>query len=212
MPFKRLDEEYRAIAPTARLIETPDKESATFIARINVNLTENDPDYAALTIADWMLGGGADFAARLVARIRVKEGLSYGVGSQLSVNIKERGANWTAFAIAAPQNVTKVEAAFQEEVAKARKEGFTEAELKAAKSGAIQQRAQQRAQDRSLAAGWMSNLEFDRTYAFSKVFEDKILALTLAEVNAALNKYIDPAKITIIKAGDFVKAASVTTK
>jgi zinc protease len=38
-------------------------------------------------------------------------------------------------------------------------------------------------------------------------FEKKMESLTPEQVNAAMKKHIDPAKISIIKAGDFAKAA-----
>ena len=43
-------------------------------------------------------------------------------------------------------------------------------------------------------------------------FEKKIESLTPEQVKAAFNKYIDYAKITIVKAGDFVKAQSAKEK
>ncbi|MGE3177025.1 MAG: insulinase family protein, partial [Vicinamibacterales bacterium] len=104
-----------------------------------------------------------------------------------------------------PRNIAKVEAGLKEELARALKEGFTEAELANAKSGAIQQRVQARAQDGTLAGGWVFYRHHDRTFAFSKLFEDRIQALTVAQVNAALRKHLDPARITLVKAGDFSK-------
>ena len=205
VPFKRVEVEYKDIAPIERAIETPDKENAVFLARMNVRMRDDDPDYPALYVADYLLGGGAGFDSRLTARIRQKEGLSYGVGSDLSVGSIDYAGSWTAYAIAAPQNMTKVEAAFKDELARALRDGFTDAEIQGAKSGILQQRAQNRAQDGTLAAAWAGNLYLGRTFEFSKDFERKVLALKPDDVNAALRKYIDPAKVTIVKAGDFAK-------
>jgi len=204
-PYARIDGEYRDVAPANRTIETPDKENATFLARLNVNLKDEDADFAALFVANYILGGGAGLDSRLGARIRQKDGLSYGAGSDLSVGSTDRAGSWSAYAIAAPQNVAKVEAAFKEEVARAIKDGFTEAELANAKSGIIQMRTQNRSQDATVAAAWVSNLNLGRTWAFSKQLDERILALKVADVNAALGKYVDPAKITVVKAGDFSK-------
>ena len=207
VPFVRFTSPYKDVAPATRALETPDKENAMFLARTNVNMQDTDPDYAALFLANYIMGGGAGFDSRLVARIRVKDGLSYGAGSQLGVGSTDRGASWTAFAIAAPQNMAKVEAAFKDEVAKALKDGFTLTEVVAAKSGALQQRAQARAQDGGLARGIASNLDLGRTYAWSEELEAKLTALKADEVTAAFRKHIDPAKLTVIKAGDFVGAS-----
>jgi len=206
-PYTRITTPYRDVAPMTRAIETPDKENATFSSRVNIDMNEDDADYPALYMANYILGGAAGFDSRLTARIRVKDGLSYGVGSQLSVPSIDRGGAWGVGASAAPQNIAKVEAAFREELARALKDGFTEAEITAAKSGALQRRVQSRAQDGTVAAAWVSNLELGKTFAWSKQFEDKLSALTADQVSAALRKYINPDKITVVKAGDFVKAA-----
>ncbi len=204
-PYERVTSEFRDVPPVSRSVETPDKESAIFLARQNLALRDDDPDFAALNVANHILGGGAGLDSRLAGRIRNKDGLSYGAGSELSVGPYDRAGSWMAYAIAAPQNVAKVEVAFREEVARALKDGFTETELASARTGILQSRQQNRAQDGTLAAGWVGNLDLGRTYAFSKAFEERVAKLTLAEVNAALRKYLDPARVTIIKAGDFAK-------
>ncbi len=211
VPYARITNPYKDIAPVNRALETPDKENAFFSARINVDVQDTDPDYPALYVANYIMGGAAGFDSRLTARIRVKDGLSYGVGSRLTVSSTDRGGSWSAFAIAAPQNVAKVEAAFKDEVAKALKDGFTVAELAAAKSGALQQRLQQRAQDGALAGALSNNSYLGRTFVWSKQFEDKIAALKPEEVQAAMRKFIDPNKITFVKAGDFAKVAKTAT-
>ncbi len=205
VPYERVSQEYREVAPKNFSVATPDKENAVFIARQNVNMRDDDPDFPALYVANYILGGGAGFDSRLTARIRQKDGLSYGVGSDLAVGSQDRAGNWSAYAIAAPANIAKVESAFNEELVRAIKDGFTEAEVAAAKSGIIQTRVQTRSQDGALAGGWIANLHLGRTYTFSKQLEDKILALKVSDVNAALRKHVDPSKVTIVKAGDFSK-------
>src|SRR5262249_36542541 len=163
----------------------PDKENAIFLARENLDMRDDDADFPALFVADYIMGGGAGFDSRLTARIRQKEGLSYGVGTGLSVDAEDRAASWTVYAIAAPQNMAKVVTAFREEVDRALKDGFTDAELTSAKSGILQTRVQNRAQDGTLAGGWVGNLHLGRTFQWSKDFEAKVLALTPAQVNAA---------------------------
>jgi zinc protease len=194
-------------APAANLtIETPDKENAILLARQALDLRDDDPDYPALFAANYILGGDAGLDSRLGKRLRQEDGLSYSQGSGLSAPSVDRTGEWTFYAIVAPQNMAKLEAAFREELARVLKDGFTEAELASAKSGALQQRLQTRAQDGALAGGWVYNLHLGRTFAFSKAFEERLAALTVADVNAALRMHLDPAKVTVVKAGDFGKA------
>jgi zinc protease len=205
VPYERVPTEFRDIPPLERSIATPDKENAVLIARLNVNVRDDDPDYPALAVANYIFGGDSGLDSRLMMRIRQKEGLSYGVQSELSVGSIDRAGAWSVWAIAAPQNVGRVETAFKEELARALKEGFTEAEVANAKSGIIQKRVQNRAQDATLAAAWAANLYVGRTFAFSKQYEDKVMKLTAADIVAALRKHLDPAKISVVKAGDFAK-------
>lgn len=202
-PWARVPVRHGNVAAANLSIATPDKENAILLARQNLDLRDDDPDYPALFVADYILGGGAGLDSRLAMRLRQKDGLSYAAGSGLNVPAVDRSATWSVYAIAAPANIAKAEAAMKEELARALAEGFTEAELGAAKSGTLQTRLQTRAQDGALAGGWAFYLHHGRTFAFSKAFEDRLQALTLAEVNAALRKHLDPARLTIVKAGDF---------
>ncbi|CAN5334261.1 pitrilysin family protein [soil metagenome] len=204
-PYTRIKGEYRAIAPVNKSFETPDKANAFFIARLNVKIRDDNPDYAALALGNYMLGGGF-LNSRLATRIRQKEGLSYGVGSSFSASALDDSGSFFANAIYAPENAEKLEAAFKDEIRKAVTEGFTAEEVEAAKSGYLQSRQLSRAQDRELAGRLNNYLFLDRTIAFDAAFEEQIKNLTPAQVNAAMKKYITPDSITIIKAGDFTKA------
>jgi zinc protease len=137
----------------------------------------------------------------------VKEGLSYGAGSGLGAGRFDRAGSWTANAIAAPQNVAKVEVVFKEELERLLKDGVTAEELTKAKSGIAQRATQDRTQDAGVAGQLLSDLDTGRSFAWDKQFEARVQALTTEQVLAAARKYIDPAKLTIIKAGDFAKAA-----
>ena len=201
--WARVPVKHGDIKPANLTVATPDKENAIFLARQNIDMRDEDADYPALYVANYILGGGAGLDSRFGSRMRQKDGLSYSAGSGLSVPSVDRAATWSAYAIAAPQNVAKVEVAFREELARALKDGVTAEELANAKSGIMQQRVQNRAQDGTLAGGWASLLHLGRTFAYSKAFEDKLMALTVDDVNAALRKHLDPARVTIVKAGDF---------
>ncbi len=204
--FERVPRPYQNIEPVNDTLKTPDKANAFFIAGQSLELRDDDPDYPALVLGNYMLGGGF-LNSRLAVRIRQKEGLSYGVGSQLSASPLDKSGNFTTYAIYAPQNAAKLEKAFREEVDRALKDGFTEQEVKEAKSGFLQSRQVSRAQDGSLARTLSANLFLKRTLYWDEEIEKKIAALTGAEIAAAMRRHIDPAKFTIIKAGDFDKPA-----
>ncbi|MEK6283860.1 MAG: pitrilysin family protein [Acidobacteriota bacterium] len=204
-PFSRLVSRYLDIPPISESFETPDKANAIFIAALRLNLGEDDADYPAMVLGNYLLGGGF-LNSRLVTRIRQKEGLSYSVGSSLSANALDRNGEFSVSAIYAPQNAAKVEAAVKEEITRALKDGFTAEEVAAAKSGLLQAQQTNRSQDGALAGKLASYRFLKRTFAWDAFFEQKIAALTPDQIVAAMRRHLDPARLTVIKAGAFAKA------
>ncbi|HYU99480.1 MAG TPA: insulinase family protein, partial [Pyrinomonadaceae bacterium] len=203
-PFARVPSVYKDVPAVNQSFPTPDKANAFFVAGFNLKIRDDNPDYPALLLGNYMLGGGF-LNSRLAARIRQKEGLSYGVGSGINISALDEYGRFTASAIYAPQNVEKLEAAFKEEIARMLKDGFTAEEVEAAKSGYLQSRQVSRAQDNELASRLNNYLFIGRTLAFDAELDAKLQALTPEQIIAAMRRHIDPAKITIIKAGDFGK-------
>ncbi len=205
--FARVPSVYRDVAPAHDSFEAPDKANAFFVAGQNLDLRDDDPDYPALVLGNYMLGGGF-LNSRLAVRIRQKEGLSYGVGSQVQASSLDKSGSFVAYAIYAPQNAARLEAAVQEEIARVLKDGFQAKELEEARSGWLQSRHVSRAQDAALAHHLAQDLYLSRTLAWDAEMEKKVGELTPDEITAALRRHIDPAKITVVKAGDFAKAAA----
>jgi len=168
-----------------------------------IEMREDDRDFPALTLANYIFGGGAGFNARVVKRIRGKEGLSYSVGTSLAVSNVDRRGIFSVSATAAPQNIAKLEAIFREEIDSARRDGFTAEEMANAKSGLLASRRQSRAQDGFVASYWAERLYRNESFLKAAEADAKFQAVTLEEVNAAFRKYIDPEKLAIVKAGEF---------
>jgi len=205
--YERIKTGFQKIAPVNQTIETPDKKNAVFIAAVRVNLSSDDADYPGLLFGNYMLGGGF-LNSRLATRIRVKDGLSYGVGSSLTAKPNEKDGQFEAYAIANPDNVAKVEAAFNEEMARALKDGFSQTEIDADRDGWLQSRTLQRSEDGSLVS-LLATRDYDRrTLAWDEELEKRVTALKRDEIVEAMRRNIDPAQISIVKAGDFAKSAA----
>lgn len=204
--YTRIARQIKAVAGEKIVLNTPDKASSFLLAIHPVAIKDDAEVHPALLMANHMLGGGA-LRSRLADRIRQKEGLSYGVGSFLNVPSQDPSGMWAAYALSAPQNTAKVEAALREEVQKAVTEGFTEAELIEAKKGWKQAEEVGRTQDASLAAQLANYLAINRTMKFDQDFEAKVAALTLTQVNQALRQLIKPENISVINAGDQAKVS-----
>ncbi|MDP3668702.1 MAG: pitrilysin family protein [Telluria sp.] len=204
-PYVRIPATMKNVAGEKVALETPDKANSMLLAIHPMPLKDDAQAYPALLMANHMLGGGA-LRSRLADRIRQKEGLSYGVGSQLTVPARDPAGLWLAYAISAPQNTAKVELALREEIDKALKEGFTEAELVEAKKGWAQSQEVGRSADAPLAGRLSQYLTLERTMVYDKELEAKVAAVTLAQVNEALRQNLKAANVSFVSAGDFAKA------
>ena len=87
------------------------------------------------------------------------------------------------------------------------REGFSEAEVAEAKKGYLALRKLSRTQDAALVGRLASDLYLGRSFAWDADFDAKIAALTPVQIQTALNKYLDPEKLSIVKAGDFTRLA-----
>lgn len=203
--YVRLVSQRVPVPAVRQTFDTPDKENGYYLSRMNLVLKEDDEDFPALRLGNYIFGGGAGLNSRLMERLRQKDGLSYGGSSSLSAGEIDPDGSFSIGAIAAPQNLAKVENAVNEELTRVLKDGFTAEELSRAKSGFLQQRLQGRTTDGSVAGIWNSNLYLARNWAWTQAIDDKIAALTLAQVNAAFKKYIAPYKMSVFIAGDEAK-------
>jgi zinc protease len=203
-PYKRIEMTAIPVTTINESFETPDKPNAFFVGAYNFEFRDDHPDYAALVLGNYMLGGGF-LNSRLATRIRQKEGLSYGVGSQFNAGALDPVGSFFAYAIYAPENLAKLEAAFKEEINKVVTEGFTAEEISAAKSGWSQSRTVSRAQDSGLSGTLNHYLFIHRDLMWDEALEKKVMDLTPEQINGAMKKHISLDKINIIKAGDFAK-------
>jgi zinc protease len=203
-PFVRIANPYRPVATAAHVSETPDKANAIWFARADLPLSDSHPDYPALVVGNFIFGGGS-LSSRLADRIREKDGLSYGVGAQFSASALDERGLLMAYAIAAPENVDRVEAAFREEVARLLENGVTETEFRNAVDGLLIARARGRGEDPSLVRQLRSDAYLGRSMAWSAAFEDQLRALSLEQVNDAVRRHFGAVEFSLFRAGDFNK-------
>ena len=211
-PYARIKSKAFDIQGSDESIETPDKANAVFFGASIFPLRDDDSDYPAVVIGNYVLGGGGSLSSRLGDRVRQKEGLSYGVGSFFAADAQDPRASFNLFAISNPVNVPKVKTAMKEEIARLLKDGVTAAELDNAKQGYLQNEAVDRSKDETLAATLNSTSQNDRTMQRYADLETRINSLTAEEVVKAMRKHIDVKKLVIVTAGDFAKAKAGETK
>src|SRR6266850_255782 len=113
-----------------------------------------------------------------------------------------------ASAISAPENAAKVEASFKDEMSIILRDGFTDAEVAAAKASWLQGQQVSRAQDRELVGRVVDRTHYGRTMAWDAELQKKVQALTPQQIVQALRRHLDVSAMTFMKGGDFKKAAA----
>jgi zinc protease len=199
--YARVPEPLVPNKPGLLKFDAPDKANAFFIGREALPLNDADPDYPALLAANYVLGESP--SSRLWERLRQKDGLSYGVGSVFRANAFEPNSVMTLYAIFAPENLDRVRTGFAEEIGTVLKDGFTDTEVAHAKSGMLEERAAQRSDDANVAHDLVGQAYLGRTWARAAAVDNAIAGLTVADVNAALRKYLKPGEFAYSTAGNF---------
>jgi zinc protease len=207
--YQRIESKVADTKSINRFIDTPDKSGAAFGAMIKFKLRDDHPDYPALEMANQMFGGGF-ISSRLANRLRQQDGLSYGAGSWFNASSYDENATFGAYAICAPENLARVEVGFKEELAKILDSGFTQQELDDARKGVLQSSRIDRAKDRRLVRTLAGNIDLERTMQWDKNYETALMALSAADVNAAVKRHLSMEGISIIKAGDAKKVTPET--
>ena len=205
-PYTRIPARLASPATINEWIDAPDKESAILSARMTFAMQRDDPDYPAMWVADVLMGAGGDLDSWLMKRIRGKEGLSYGVGSSLTAGIWEPVASWGVSGSAAPGAIANMERFMLEEINRARTEGFSAEEVARVKTKIRANYDQFYASDAQVAGAWLDRMDRGMTFADYEAFVAKVQAVTPEQATAAFRNYVDPAKLSIVKAGDKKKA------
>jgi len=200
-PFTRIATRYFERPRLEEEVRTPDKANAVLRAGLNLKLRDDHPDFPALVLGSYLLGGTS--TSRLPMRVREQEGLSYGIYASFSASPLDEAASFGVEASFAPQNKARVEQAMNEELGRALTEGFGTAEFAAAQKSLLDARRLARARDRSLAARLANYAFIKRTFAWDIDFEQRIAALTPEAVRDALRRHLELQKLSLLKAGDF---------
>jgi zinc protease len=185
-------------------IETPDKENAVYVAGYLSAMDDTDKDYPALIMSNYVLGQSA-FNSRIVDRLRQKEGLTYTAGSSFRAGSLDKAASFRLYAICNPLNITKLGTSMQDIIDVFRAKGVTKAELDDGIKGWLQERKVERSSDATVLGQLIGQLYLGRTYQRTIDLDKRVSALTIEEVNAAIQRHFHPSRFYIVEAGDFAK-------
>ena len=180
-------------------IDYPSKQTQMLLAELGVDRA--DPDFAALSLGNQILGGGA-FGTRLMSEVREKRGLAYGIYSGFTP-MQARGP----FLISLQTRAEMSEATLklvQEVLRDYLKTGPSQQELDAAKRELAGSFPLSNASNAGIVAqlGMIGFYHLPLTWL--EDFMQQSQALTIDQVRATLNKHLDADKLVIVTAGPTV--------
>jgi zinc protease len=178
------------------VVDFPTPQSVVLFGQSGV--AQEDPDFFAAFILDHILGGGG-FESRLMTEVREKRGLTYGIYTYLAD--RDHAQTWGGSVASANDRVAEAVEVIRAEWARLQAEGVTAAELENAKTyltGAYPLRFDGNGTIANIIVG-MQMRGFPIDYAATR--NDKVNAVTLADVNRVAREVLDPAALSFVVVG-----------
>lgn len=180
-----------------------EKTSADIYIGLPIGIDRNHEDYYPLMVGTYILGG--NFSARLMQTVRDEQGLTYSIQSWVGGIDNGNDGYWVTGGSFAPQMVDRGYKATIEQLAKWVESGITKAELTAKQSTITGSYKVGLATTSGLAGQILTNAERGRPNSYLDKFPELINALTVEQINNAIQKYIDKDRMFFIAAGSLDK-------
>ncbi len=189
--------ESTASAPAVRFVG---KETSQTHLRVgHLSIKETDSDYAALALANDILGGSS-FRSRLFNDVRTKRGLAYSVGSRLTPGVHDQGV-WLMRAETKLPSTQEVIARFVANLERIRTDVVSEEELAEAKEAYVNSFVFS-FPNSAAVVNRMIELEYDGLPKdFLQQLRARVVALKREELLAAARKHLHPDRLTIVAVG-----------
>ncbi|MBK7686952.1 MAG: insulinase family protein [Rhodocyclaceae bacterium] len=175
-----------------------DKTNVTLIWGQATGLRYGEPDVLALRVGTAAFGSG--FTGRLMATVRDKDGLTYGIGAFNSNDVFLDG-DWRIQGNFAPEMLAKGIASTRKQLMLWHKDGISAAELADNKGKYVGAYKLGLSTTAGMAGVILNTLNEDLPLSYIDEFGDKVNALTLEQVNGAIKKHLNPEQMVMIKAG-----------
>ena len=181
----------------------PGKTSVSVVIGQASGLKYSDPDYQALRLATAIFGSG--FTGRLMANVRDKEGLTYGIGSNLNGDTFNDG-DWRITATFAPALLDKGIESTKRQLTSWYESGVTADEVERRKTNLIGTFEVGLATSDGVASNLMSTVHRGYDLGWLDRYAATLNALTTDQVNATIKKHLKPETFFMIKAGTMIGA------
>jgi zinc protease len=167
-------------------------------------IMRHDPDFLPGYVANYIVGGGG-FASRLTDEVRVKRGLTYGIST--SLNTMNKASVMVGSVATRADAVKQVVQVVRDTLAGFAKDGPTQQELDDAKTYLTGSFPLAFASNSGTAAqlGAFQRQNLDVGYVAAR--NGMIQAVTLADVKRVSRRLFDPARLTVVIAGNPVDSS-----
>jgi zinc protease len=180
-------------------IEFPSSQTSLMLAQLGID--RDDPDYAAVSLGNQILGGGG-FGTRLMSEVREKRGLTYGVYSGFTP-MQARGPFMINLQTRAEMSEGTLKLV-QDVLADYLKTGPTQKELDDAKRELAGSFPLSTASNADIAGQLGAMGFYNLPLSYLEDFMRQSQALTVEQVTTALNKHLSVDKMVIVTAGPTV--------
>jgi zinc protease len=192
-----------AVAEVAALDKPVEQRIAFDSAQAHVLIGQpgykrNDPDYFALTVGNYILGGGG-FVSRLTEEVREKRGLSYSVYSYFSPG--QHAGAFTLGLQTRPDQAAQAVQVSRDVLASFVANGPTEAELNAAKDNLIGGFALRIDSNRKLLDN-VANIAWNHLpLDYLDTWAQRVEQVSVADIKAAFARKLQPQKMVTVVLG-----------
>lgn len=183
-------------AASTRHIEFPSKQTHLLIGQLGIE--RDDPDYAALSIGNQILGGGG-FGTRLMTEVRERRGLAYGVSSGFSP-MQAQGPFTISLQTRAQASQGTLELVRQV-LSDYLRDGPTEAELAAAKKELAGSFPLSNASNASIVGQLASMGFYHLPASYLEDFMAQSQQLTTGQVRDAMNRHLKAEDMLVVTVG-----------
>ncbi|AZE07940.1 MULTISPECIES: M16 family metallopeptidase [Pseudomonas] len=180
-------------------IEYPSSQTSLLLAQLGID--RDDPDYAALSLGNQILGGGG-FGTRLMSEVREKRGLTYGVYSGFSP-MQARGPFMINLQTRAEMSEGTLKLV-QDVLADYLKTGPTQKELDDAKRELAGSFPLSTASNADIVGQLGAIGFYNLPLSYLEDFMQQSQSLTVEQVRDVLNKHLSADKMVVVTAGPTV--------
>lgn len=198
--YNRISNPFLPISAVTKNIKIAEKQMAIVAIGNTFVLQDDNPDFPGFRLAHYIFG--ESMKSRIMRRLREKEGISYGAGSQLSTDSFEAHACMTMYAMAPSSSAHEAAKILKEEYTRWIENGVTEQEVQEAKASYVAYIMNLLSNDRTVASILLANLSLNRNFGhYSKLFS-QVEKLQTEQINKIVHKYLDNVPLAEVIAGD----------